>query len=67
MKSTKIAAGRYEVKMNKGNTWTLLKNNDLSGPAKWIAYNDDNSNDVTDPMFTKAEVLEVLTRIDEKG
>ena len=67
MKVTKQHAGYYEVKSMtrhcgvwQKRTWIVLRNPELEGRDKWIAYDVNDPYVVFDPMPTKASIIQAL-------
>jgi len=56
----RVAAGYYEV-VAGGRKVTIIRNPEMSGPAKWVAYAQWDKYFVTDPVCTLAEARACAT------
>lgn len=58
LKVKRVTIGIYNVTDTVSGRYVVIqRNEELSGPQKWIAYAAWNSDIVTDPMWTKAECV----------
>ena len=62
MKTIRDSAGYYRVYHNQF-TVTVLRNPELQGSAKWIAYANWDKYLVADPVFTKAEAIKIAFKM----
>lgn len=61
-KSRVISPGNYEIYF-MDLVCTVLRNEELQGGAKWIAYAQWDKYTISDPVYTKSEAMEIAAKM----
>lgn len=66
MKSTRESSGYYEVVISTGEKFIVMRNPEISGPDKWMYYSEDDRYLMSDPLWSKAQCMEMLANYEKR-